>query len=52
MTLCRAVQMESHSVGHLLADFGRGSTDGRLCFPLKGSKGDRAADVVLNSGLC
>lgn len=49
-----AVQMDSHSVGHPLAcaDFGRGSTDGILCFPLKGNKGDRAADIGLSSGLC
>lgn len=55
-TLCSAggVQMDSHSAGHPLAcaDFGRGSTDGILCFLLKGSKGDRGADVVLSSGLC
>lgn len=48
------MQMDSHSVGHPLAfaDFGRGSTDGILCFPLEGSKGDRAADIGLSSGLC
>lgn len=33
---------DCHCVGHLLAcpEFGRGSTDRILCFPLEGSKGD------------
>lgn len=43
---CWGVYKPCHYVGHLLAcpKFGSGSTGEILCFPLKGSKGDRAAD--------